>query len=98
MPSSSKMSNCFAYDLPVYHHYYLNNIEWFCILVNHTIIIKNGDFHDGSPAQLDVFAIDTGDQGELYEKLLVRLPLVVINNSDTNLKCKKFFNKINLIL
>ena len=55
-----------------------------------TIIIENGDFHDASFSQSDEFTFGSGDQGQLDEELLIRLPLVVVDNCNSDLNKKKY--------
>lgn len=49
-----------------------------------TVIIEDGDLHDAGPAELHVSRV-IGDERQLEEELLVRLPLVVVNNGDSDL-------------
>ena len=51
-----------------------------------TVVIEYGDLHDGSPSKPHLFAIPAGDESELQEKLLIRLPLVVVHDCYTNLE------------
>ena len=51
-----------------------------------TVVVEYGDLHDAGPAQLDGPALRPLEGGQLQEELLVRLPLVVVNNRDANLE------------
>ena len=51
-----------------------------------TVVIEYGDLHDGSPAKPHLFTIPAGDESELQEEFLIRLPLVVVHDCYTNLE------------
>ncbi len=50
-----------------------------------TVVVEDGDFHDGSPAEPDVLAVPAGDERQFQEELLVGLPLVVVHDLDADL-------------
>ena len=50
-----------------------------------TIVVENHDLHDAGPAELECVAVLALDVGQLQEELLVRLPLVVVNDRHSNL-------------
>ena len=50
-----------------------------------TVIVEDGNLHDAGPAKLHLPVVVSGEKRQLEEKLLVRLPLVVIHNCDPDL-------------
>ena len=62
-----------------------------------TVIVKNNDLHDGGSAEFDLLVVVVAEQVQLEEELLIRLPLVVVNNGYTNLKLNFILNMFNLI-
>ena len=50
-----------------------------------TVVVENGNFHNGGTSKTNVLTLLAGNQGQFDKELLVGLPLVVVNNLDTNL-------------
>ena len=50
-----------------------------------TIIVKDGDLHDACPSQLEICCILSRHQGQLQKEFLIRFPLIVIYNCNSNL-------------
>ena len=50
-----------------------------------TVIVEDCDLHDAGPAELYFAAFISGEERKLEEELLVRLPLVVVHDSDPDL-------------
>ena len=57
----------------------------FRLQIVRTIVIEYGDLHDRSPPQTHFLAIPARNESELQEELLIRLPLVVVHDLNTNL-------------
>ena len=51
-----------------------------------TVVVEDHDFHDAGPAQLDLAPVLGRQLLQLEEKLLIRLPLVVVHNGDFDLQ------------
>ena len=54
-----------------------------------TVVVEDGDLHDACATELELPVVLGLDVGQLQEELLVRLPLVVVHNSDSNLNTRQ---------